>query len=313
MIKSARLARLAMKLWEAEPDPGDLALAEIFKTDQFRRAEPARRREIMLASARFRHEYELRYPFSRYFPVDVRPFLAGKEVLDLGSFTGGRSVAWYQAYGLRRVVGVDVAPEFIEAAETFAAQHGAEAEFHLAVGERLPFEDDRFEAVATFDVFEHVADLSQVMSETFRVLKPGGVLVAVFPQYMNPFEHHLGMVTRLPGVQWLFDSGAINEAYREILRERGERAAWYAHEFQPWERLHTINGTSIGEFEEIVRERPWETVYQDYMVLLTTTRPIMARPRLKRALEGLRPLLGVPWIRERLADRISVILRKPTG
>src|SRR5205085_8518363 len=45
-----------------------------------------------------------------------------------------------------------------------------------AVGESLPFEDQSFDLVSTFQTLEHVADVNRCLAEMVRVLRPGGVL-----------------------------------------------------------------------------------------------------------------------------------------
>jgi SAM-dependent methyltransferase len=51
----------------------------------------------------------------------------------------------------------------------------------VAVGERLPFGDARFDGILSINVLEHVADLEAVLSESERVLEDGGVWLAVTP------------------------------------------------------------------------------------------------------------------------------------
>ncbi len=62
-----------------------------------------------------------------------------------------------------------------------------------------PFPDDRFEAVAMYDVIEHLGDLVGVMEELHRVCRPGAVVAITTPHFSsaNSFadpthRHHLG-------------------------------------------------------------------------------------------------------------------------
>jgi len=48
-------------------------------------------------------------------------------------------------------------------------------------GKTLPFEDSSFDAVVSFEVFEHVFNLDEVLKEIRRVLKPGGKLLVTMP------------------------------------------------------------------------------------------------------------------------------------
>ncbi len=62
------------------------------------------------------------------------------------------------------------------------------------VVEKLPFDDDFFDSVSAYDFFEHIPRLVitgkesrfpfvELMSEIYRVLKPGGQLYAITPYY----------------------------------------------------------------------------------------------------------------------------------
>ena len=64
--------------------------------------------------------------------------------------------------------------------------------------------DNSFDYIVNFDVLEHVRDVEIVLKECFRVLKPDGKLLAVFPPFFQPLEAHLGMVTKMPALHWLF-------------------------------------------------------------------------------------------------------------
>jgi SAM-dependent methyltransferase len=58
---------------------------------------------------------------------------------------------------------------------------------------RVPFADARFDAVTSNMVFEHIADFERPVSEIARVLKPGGLFVALFPSRELWFEQHVGL------------------------------------------------------------------------------------------------------------------------
>ena len=101
------------------------------------------------------------------------------------------------------------------------------------------------------------------MDECYRVLKPGGSLLAVFPQFLQPFESHLNFVTNLPCIHWFFNSDKVSKNYYEILKERGDSAKWYnggKFKLEEWEKLPTLNGTSIRKFEKILDKNNWSNV-----------------------------------------------------
>lgn len=49
----------------------------------------------------------------------------------------------------------------------------------------MPFAADSFDVVVSNDVLEHVPDLERALAEAFRVLKPGGWVLATFPFLFN--------------------------------------------------------------------------------------------------------------------------------
>jgi ubiquinone/menaquinone biosynthesis C-methylase UbiE len=58
------------------------------------------------------------------------------------------------------------------------------------VGEALPFPDNYFDYVTTYQTLEHVQDLGKCLDEMLRVLKPGGKLKIHAPDYRSWFEPH---------------------------------------------------------------------------------------------------------------------------
>lgn len=127
--------------------------------------------------------------------------------------------------------GIDVNEYFIKAAILFSSKRknkNINQDFTVGVGEALPYKDDTFDAIVSWDVFEHVKSLKETITECKRALKSGGMLFSVFPSYYDPFGGpHLSFVTRMPCIQWLFDPKTLNIAYNEIIESRGEEAYWY--------------------------------------------------------------------------------------
>lgn len=98
----------------------------------------------------------------------------GKDVLDLGC-AGGFMAEALDSRGAQ-VTGIDPAADAIEAARAHAQQTDKDIRYDVGVGEDLPYDNARFDAVVCVDVLEHVQDVQKVAHEVARVLKPGGVL-----------------------------------------------------------------------------------------------------------------------------------------
>lgn len=63
-----------------------------------------------------------------------------------------------------------------------------------AIGEKLPFKDESFDLIVSFQVLEHTQSPKQVLWESIRVLKPGGYLYFVIPNYNSFWEGHYGLL-----------------------------------------------------------------------------------------------------------------------
>ncbi|MCI0392808.1 MAG: class I SAM-dependent methyltransferase [Acidobacteria bacterium] len=309
------LAKWLMKLLPGRPNPDDNSLNEVFRHGRFINATDEERKSIMLASAQCRYDDEIKKPlFELYFAgYDYKLHLTGKRVLDFGCFTGGRGVRWAEQYGINKLYGTDINSIYIEAAVSFAARRGIPSEYRvldLDTGAHIPFADGSMDAVVSFDVFEHVDDLHRTLEECARVLAPGGVVFAVFPSFYNPLESHLGLATRMPGLQWLFSPRALTRAYLEVIVERGEEAYWYQRSGDAaWEKLPTLNGTTPPGFRRLLVDLPFECVHETRRPILitgsrfATLRRYVVKPILNLALTG-------RFLDSFLLDRIALVLRR---
>jgi ubiquinone/menaquinone biosynthesis C-methylase UbiE len=296
------------------PDPTLGALSEIFRHPVFTEASESERLRIMLASSQAVYDDELSYPWDNYFGRDLTPFLQARDVLDLGCFTGGRTVAWSERYRPASISGIDVAQVFIDAAEAFAESRDVRASFTVGRGEELPYDADSFDAVVSFDVFEHVQDPGRVLEECRRVLKPGGEVFLVFPSFFQPIEHHISLVTTAPGIHYFFPRQVLVDAYCAIIDERGEPAAWYARrprELQSWERGNTINGLTIRRFRRLAEAAGLTIIEQVRKPLGSLGRHADLRRRNRLVGWVLRPFTWVPGLEEAALHRGVFILRKP--
>lgn len=96
-----------------------------------------------------------------------------KTALDVGS-GGGLLAEEFARLGCR-VTGIDPSAESVATARAHAQAEGLDISYTVGPGEELPFQDGSFDIAYCCDVLEHVNDLDRVLSETSRVLKPGGL------------------------------------------------------------------------------------------------------------------------------------------
>jgi len=112
----------------------------------------------------------------RYAPLE------GARILDVGCGLG-LYVRAFAAYS-DDVHGVDVDSERVAQASATLAN------IREASAEALPYPDDYFDLVFSNEVLEHLDDDRAAVREAWRVLKPGGRLVAFAPNRWYPFETH---------------------------------------------------------------------------------------------------------------------------
>lgn len=108
-------------------------------------------------------------------------------VLDAGCGQGhwGRALAKVLPADAR-ITGVDFEPEWVRAAAQRAEQAGLAARCEFVQGDAmaLPFADDTFDLATCQTVLIHLPDPSAGLREMMRVIKPGGLVLAVEPSNM---------------------------------------------------------------------------------------------------------------------------------
>jgi SAM-dependent methyltransferase len=112
-------------------------------------------------------------------PFSLGPINPGETVLDIGCGAGVDTLVAARRVGPQgRVVGVDATAEIIARAQANLALTGlANVSFEVASAEALPLPDGEFEVVISNGVFNLLIDKEQALSESRRVLKPGGRLM----------------------------------------------------------------------------------------------------------------------------------------
>jgi len=92
------------------------------------------------------------------------------ELLDIGCGTG-LFIEKYIRYG-GTAVGLDISRKMVERARSRCT----DSEFAVGNGEKLPFCDQSFDAVSSMLVFSYVKAPDTMLSEAYRVLRPGGAI-----------------------------------------------------------------------------------------------------------------------------------------
>jgi SAM-dependent methyltransferase len=116
----------------------------------------------------------------------ARSYVTDKVVLDYGCGTGYGTHRL--AASASRIIGVDVAPGAVAfARDRYLPQAGSSgdplefARIDPVEVSPLPYPDNHFDVVLSFQVIEHVPSVGNYLSEIRRVLRPGGTFICATP------------------------------------------------------------------------------------------------------------------------------------
>ena len=142
---------------------------------------------------------------NRRFVLDWARQRGATRVLEFGCGDAG-GIEWGRKNGIE-VLGTDLR----EATD--------DERFKKCTETSLPFEDASFDAIVSNMVFEHVMHPPEVLAELQRVLRPGGVMIHMWPSDSAIFEGHC----RLLFAQNLRSSAYLRLCHSLGLGVRGKR------------------------------------------------------------------------------------------
>jgi ubiquinone/menaquinone biosynthesis C-methylase UbiE len=126
------------------------------------------------------------------------------DVLEIG-FGTGLNLPYYPR-AVHKLTAVDPNPGMHRLAQKRIQQASIEVDQHVLGGERLPFQDNRFDcAVSTFTLCS-IEDVAQALREVYRVLKSGGTFLFL-EHGLSPEPKVQKWQRRLNGLQMRFANG----------------------------------------------------------------------------------------------------------
>jgi len=273
------------------------------------------KQNALLQIARTRYEESLKYPLDQYFRLDLKSYLRGKDVLEIGSNHGGASLAYFKQYNLKSITGIDTTQSQAEISKLFFKNQGITSNHDFVQGraEDLPFPSNHFDAILSFDVMEHVSDVQAVMNECFRVLRKNGMFFLFFPSYYHPTQNHLTPVTKAPCVHWFFKPKEIMDIFWEMLDENPEfrdRKDLVRRDLYSWEKLWIVNGMTRRNFRKITAQNPWKNI-QFFPVPIGSVGKLVAQKPLLKLIKYFSWIgARLPFIEEFTTQRIVYVFTK---
>ncbi|MEN8908172.1 MAG: methyltransferase domain-containing protein [Clostridiales bacterium] len=153
--------------------------------------------------------------------VDFLNIKKGEKVLDLGCGKGKETIDVAYLTGEKGfVTGLDITEEMIEKAKINSLELKLKnIEFVLGDIERLPFEDNTFDAVMSNCVINHADDKATVFSEIYRVLKTNGRFVISDAVTKKPLPKEIKSDPE--AVSECFGGALTKKEYLDIINSKG--------------------------------------------------------------------------------------------
>ena len=192
----------------------------------------------------------------------ARDLVKGCRVLDVACGEGYGS--WILANSALEVVGVDIA--FDEVMHARGKYTNSNIRFVEASAAKLPFDDDMFDAVVSFETIEHLDLHQEMLSEIKRVLSKDGLLIisspnkqyySIEPGYQNPFhvkelfrEEFLELIKSYFSNMTLFGQRVVHGSL--MIMEAKQATTGFESMLSGGSGFHSINGLAKPLYDLLV-------------------------------------------------------------
>lgn len=116
--------------------------------------------------------------------------LSGKKMLEVGCGNGDFS-NYLAVNNNADILGLDFSTESIKIANQKKEVFGAKtSSFMVGDAQNIDLPDNSFDIIVSCECLEHIPVPQKMVSEIFRLLKPGGMVVLTTENYFNAYAYH---------------------------------------------------------------------------------------------------------------------------
>lgn len=139
--------------------------------------------------------------FSKYVDYIIKYTKNNDFILDVGCGTG-LALHLLNQKAKRNIFGIDISVTSIEKCRQ------KQLDCQVYNGKEIPFPNDHFNLVGSYNVLEHVDNPEQFLDEMLRVLKKEGIMILVCPNFLsitNNYHHHTrGLYQKVKNFMMIF-------------------------------------------------------------------------------------------------------------
>ena len=140
--------------------------------------------------------------------------ISTKNILDFGSGLGLAEVYFEKYFPESKLYGVDISEKSIGYAKKLSLNN---SEFYVYDGNKIPFENDRFDIIFSAGTFHHISPDKhlELMKEIRRVLSPNGIFFLFELNRINPLVRYMSYKSRFDVNADLLYPGNVNRKLKK--------------------------------------------------------------------------------------------------
>jgi len=120
-----------------------------------------------------------------------------KYCLDIQTRTGNGSIFWKQIFPELKFVIADFSKNFLKKSKENLLERDIQFKDYFIKKFPLPFDNESFDFVLTYETIEHISDYKNFLSEIVRVTKKNGIIILTCPNYSWEIIHFIAAVLNI--------------------------------------------------------------------------------------------------------------------